>query len=620
MKKLRLTVVWLLIVSLIIPLMSSPVHAESILSEQTVTTSERDPDTVLSDVLQEKLVTAGKDEQIPVTIRLNDGIDLDVVEQKAIRQANLSATEKAILSADTARMSEEESRSYQLEALEVRDKIYTERLAILKEYYTKKNGSFIAENGLSDARIGSVGVFTPYIRDVLLTRGQIEELEENPEVSYMDYVAGQEGTDFALADYTPTDFPSVNDTYKIVNGDVCINNGYTGSGIRVGIVEDRHPRARIVGHEDNSIHKAGGATSEEGDHATMVCGIIKKFAPDCSIYSRTVDEIDDVFDACNSLIQQDDPVHVINISYGKKFFGKYDAYAYEMNDFVKTTKVTVIVAAGNESSGTGGSVNCLGLAPNVITVGAVISSGTDQTANNAYLFYPQSSYGESSGVLNKPDVCAPGVVEIFGYEKYGTSFATPHVTGTVVQMMSRNVGLTNKPETLKAILIASASFNGGSSMSYVTGTRASNEEGAGVIDAGFCYQVAHNGRRTHFDTNANTEVYTYNVYCDTITIPFRVACAWEAEMDIERISMNEYVYDLVAPNFDMYIYKNGTLVAYSNASTYSSSNRISNYEIIELSTSTLATYGAGYYQVKIVRIGDYINGGSIRIGLAWEQR
>lgn len=307
-------------------------------------------------------------------------------------------------------------------------------------------------------------------------------------------------------------------------------------------------------------------------------------------------------------------VHVINLSCGKGNVNVYDRYSREINTLVRNNKVTIVVAAGNN----GQTLNPLALAPNAIAVGAVISSGTNQAADGAYTLWDSSSYRESKSIVNKPDVCAPGYLEIFGYEDIGTSFAAPHVTGTVVQMMSRNVGLTNKPETLKAILMASASFNAGTSMSYVTGTRASNKEGAGVIDAGFCYQVASNGRRTHFDATSSPATFSHDIYCDTTTVPFRVACTWEVIMTDGEASYADEV-EVFIPDFDMYIYKNGTFVTSSTADTYSTTNPTSNYEIIELSTSKLAELGAGYYQVQIVR-NDNNNGGSFRVGLAWEQR
>ena len=79
-KKLRFTVALLLTLSFVIPLTHLPAAAESVSSEQTAAASDSTPDTVLTTALQEKLVAADKNELIPVTIRLNDSIDLDAVE------------------------------------------------------------------------------------------------------------------------------------------------------------------------------------------------------------------------------------------------------------------------------------------------------------------------------------------------------------------------------------------------------------------------------------------------------------------------------------------------------------------------------------------------------------
>lgn len=276
MKGIKLTTILLLVISLVLQFVSIPVSAE-ILSSGSQNSG---PTAIISSTLKEHLLTAGKNELIPVTIELKDDIDLDAVEQKAIKHADLSTEEKALLSADTSRLSEEENQAHQLEALTIRDKIYSERHKILEEYYENKNGTFIADNGLSDVKIGSIGIYTPFIRDALLTREQIKALEANKEVCYMDYAGNDE--DIVRGPVLPSiDVPSIDDTYQIINGDVCVNSGYTGSGIRVGLVEEGHPITSVMGNNINNITKDGGATNSESVHATMTSGIIIKFAPGC---------------------------------------------------------------------------------------------------------------------------------------------------------------------------------------------------------------------------------------------------------------------------------------------------------------------------------------------------
>lgn len=585
-------------VILIISLSITSTQAANIAIDLTASKDSAAAKATISDELKKHLAEAGKDERISVTIELADDIDLEKVEQRALARAQLSSAELAIMNVDTSTFSEEVNEAHQKIMLKLNDEIAVQRHEILEEHYTNKNAAFLSSAGLSKEEYGSIGIFTPFIREILLTPGQIRKLASNPKVLYIDYVGNDIGTDFA----------SIDSTYKIINGNVAVDDGYKGSGIRVGLVESGHPKLGVMGGDSKNITKTN--SGNDTDHATITSGIIKKMAPDCAIYSRTTKSVSSAIADSESLIK-DYKVHVINISYGSLSFGTYNPYSRNMDLLIKNTKVPIVVASGN-----GGPseecINNLGLSPNAITVGAVTSTGTNPGAAGAYSLTGYSIYKEDIAAINKPDVCAPGRVSIYSYsDQQGTSYAAPHVTGTIVQMMSRNAGLKDKPETLKAALMASASYNAGSSMSYVTNTRASNQEGAGVIDAGFCYQVAKNGRRTHFDATSTSTAFTYNVYCDYTTIPFRVACAWNVNSTSTTTDITDY---------DMKIYKNGTLVATSSSYAYSSNNPKANYEIIELSTATLAKYGAGYYQVQINRSGTFHGTDTVRIGLAWEQR
>lgn len=595
MKKIKsITVAVMLVVSLFI----TSTQAADIAADFTASKDSAAAAATISDALRKRLDETDDNEQIPVTIELADDLDMEKVERRAQARAQLSSAELAIMNVDTTTFSEEVNEAHQEMILELHDKIAVEKNAILEEYYSNKNAAFISSAGLSKAQYGSIGIFIPFIRDILLTPAQIRELAKNPEVLYIDYVGDDEGTDFA----------SIDSTYKIINGNVAVDEGYKGNGIRVGLVESGHPKYNIMGSDSKNIFKMNSGTDK--DHATMTSGIIKKMAPDCTIYSYCTSSLSGAIANCEALIRIYN-VHVINISYGSLGDGKYNTYSRQMDQLVKKQGVPIVVASGNGTPSQG-YVNELGMAPNVITVGAVTSTGTNPGASGAYKQTSYSIYREAISTVNKPDVCAPGTVNIYAYYNVeGTSVSAPFVTGTIVQMMSRNSGLRGKAETLKAALMASASYNAGSSMSYVTNTRASNQEGAGVIDAGFCYQVARNGRRTHFDATSSSTSFTYDVYCDYTAIPFRVACAWEALSTDNDTRISDY---------DMKIYKNGTLVATSNSYAYSSNNPKANYEIIELSTATLAKYGAGYYQVQISRSGTFQGTGTVRIGLAWEQR
>lgn len=558
---------------------------------------------VITPKLWEIIEKATDEELIPVTIELRDNMDEAEIEKTALEKSNLTMDKIQEIESAPSLLSDEENIEFQKENSKIYDNYKKEIIIAVKEHNSSKNAKFMVENNLHNKECHSVSILTPFIRGVYLTKDEIIELAQNSDIIYIH------PTDFSECE----DFASLEFTKKIIGGDLAISEGYTGTGIKVGNIESGHPNLETMGTDGTGITKTNSGSTT--DHATIVCAILKKMAPDCTIYTRAVGTPADIVDAANNLINVYQ-VDVINIVCGRQSeYGEYSAESRELDYLVKTFKVPVVVAAGqsNDSSNTSKLINRLGMAPNVITVGFVSTLGSDPSASNAFIYRDNNYYMESSNCINKPDVCAPGNVSVYAYNNYsGTSFAAPHVTGTIVQMMCRNVWLKNQPETVKAALMASAQYNAGTSMSYVPGTIVSNKEGSGVINAGFCYRVAKNGRRAYFDATASDTLFTQDIYCDYSTKPFRVACTWDVISDAE-------IKYTKCTNYDMKIYKNGVLVASSTAYSHSTSQPKTNYEIIEIPTTVLSQYGAGYYQVQIVRVGDFQGSGTVRIGLAWEQ-
>ena len=531
-------------------------------------------------------------------------IDLKGVEQKAVARAKISSNEMAALNANTVSLTDAENESVQLNALRIYDRISKERNSVLLDYYSAKNNEFIASTFFQDTKIGSIGLFTPFIRDVGLTKTEVFEIAKNPAVYMIDcYVEG-----------VGEDFDTIDNTYKIVGGNTFIESGYSGSGIRVGLIENCHPDKSKMGSDSNNIIYAN--RGEVNDHATRTSGIIKKFAPSCSIYSYAVDSAS-VADICNNLIKNYS-LHVINMSWGQIDDGGYTSISNEIDCLIRNTRVPVVVAAGNrQSMGTGGYsyyVNTYGISGNAITVGSAITNGTNPDASGAFKFSETSCYVENTPI-NKPDLCAPGYVNIYSLgEAGGTSYAAPHVTGTIVQMIARNSAFANQPQRIKAALLASATRNCGTSMSYI-GKEISNQEGAGVLDADFCYRVSRAGRAAQFDVTSSltsSNPIKQQVYCDYVTKPFRIACTWEvaATKPFSSIKISDY---------DMKVYKNGVQVASSTISVGPDNVKGTNCEIIEISPSELSKYGSGYYEVRIFPYGSFHGTGIVRIGLAWEQ-
>lgn len=559
---------------------------------------------VISPELFEHMETADDNELIPVTIELRDKMDDEAVEEIAIEKSNLTQEKLDMIESGPAKLTDEENIKFQKEYSEIYNEYKKERINAVKEHHTGENVKFLINNNLHEKEYHSISLLTPFIRGICLTKSEIIEVAKNNDVQCIYYT-----------NYTKcVDYASLNFTQQIIDGDLAISEGYTGAGIKVGNVESGHPDLDKMGTDATGIVITN--TGETKKHATQVCAIIKKMAPDCSIYSRAVTYPEDAIDACESLVYGYH-VDVINVTCGLSSNGTgYTVESRQIDYLIRRAKITIVVAAGNVKTESDIYINILGLAPNAITVGAVSSYGTDPSVSSAFYYREDNLYKENRTCVNKPDICAPGSVSIYDYgNSGGTSFSTPHVTGAVIQMMCRNTALKDKPQAIKSAIMASAQYNAGTSMSHVTGTLASDKEGAGVINAGFCYNVAKNEQKAYFDATSADTVFNQNIYCNSTTKPFRIACTWEVDSGEQETD----IYYTYCTDYDMKIYRNGALVATSTANSNSTSLANTNYEIIEIPVSVLSQYGAGYYQVQITRIGDFKGTGTIRIGLAWGQ-
>lgn len=603
MNKIRLIIITVILIATvgIAPIYADMITEGPIISDDIVSYS------TISNALKEELKNAGEDDLIPVAIELKDDIDLEEVDRLALSRAELSTEEVTLMTADISGLSEEEQEIQRQKQIDIMREVSRERIDILVDHYTDMNDAFIKNIGIEEERIGYVGSLTSFIREVMLTPAEIRCISLMDEVCCLDYDKCYETEDMA----------SINDTYQIINGDVAVSNGDKGYGIRVGVIEEGHPLTGPMTSDCVYMNKTDDVPIYT-PHATMVCGIIKKMAHDCNIYTRFADDTGDINADCEHLINECN-VDVINLSSGVSVSGVYDVNSRVLDQIAKNSRVPIVVATGKlldgESSATK-YINQMAISPNVIAVGGVDTTGTDQSASGAYTLGSYSLYLEGTGIINRPDICAPGDVQIYSYSDRGTSFAAPHITGTIVQMLYKKPSLKTNAVVIKALLLASASYNAGTSMNYAGSGTISNYEGAGVVDAGFCYQMVND--YTHMGTSfdADSPYVIRNITVTSTTKPLRIACAWDV------ISTGDYGTSgtTYITDYDLKIYKDGTLVGASSSFANSGVGSRTNYEIVELSPTLLNRYGTGTYQIKIMRSGSYYGNDFIRVGLAWGQQ
>ncbi|MEW5953759.1 MAG: S8 family serine peptidase [Bacillota bacterium] len=202
-------------------------------------------------------------------------------------------------------------------------------------------------------------------------------------------------------------------------------NYYGWGDTRVAIIDSGVNRPSVVEHIDytNTGH------NDIFGHGSYVADIIKYFAKGANLYSAKVgnDRPDDL--AVMRALEWaaiEKGVHVINLSVGFKPVSrcKGDCDMAQIINGIVNSGAVVIVAAGNDGP-KNNTLRCPSCASSAITVGAL------EDINKVFDY---SSRGPVGG--SKPNIVAPGRVQIDENGFGGTSCASPVVAGSVAAVIS----------------------------------------------------------------------------------------------------------------------------------------------------------------------------------------
>lgn len=203
---------------------------------------------------------------------------------------------------------------------------------------------------------------------------------------------------------------------------------------------------------------AAKPTFDGGQHGTHVCGTIAGgrtpdgvsigVAPEADLYVASVlmgeSTLRTLLEGISWAVEKG--VDIINMSLGFTYYEPLFNEIFQM--LIEQYGILPVVAIGNENHGNSSSP---GNAPDAFSVGAVEKGTAARSAvaffsSGASLVFPGQ---EPNGLVNKPDVVAPGV-QVFscippqkrpdGTYEYvymdGTSMATPHVAGVAALLMA----------------------------------------------------------------------------------------------------------------------------------------------------------------------------------------
>ncbi len=577
--------------------------------------------TKIAEKLQAALEDSNDDDLIPVYIWIND-IDYGAVESKTVQKLGFS---KESLSKQSGKMYEPLTVSLSTKIMEsaaIQEKsdinlsddyktdeeiTKTEMLSIMQDFYSanetklkklsddvdlyvdtsrkfaqkaynEENNEFM-DNYLKNANIIFQSEYAPMI---------ICEISKST-ILYLNTLASVES--LSLYETTEcTDELNIAVTVESIDGDYTRDTlGFNGNGVKVGQIESGRPQTGIAELSGTKITRGG--TNNYTDHATKVASIIagkSGMAPGAELYCTTVDNF---YQNAEWLISSG--VSVINMSAGGNSNGTYDDKAKWVDHIVCQHCVGWVKSAGN-----GGEYNeyvtSPGNAYNVITVGAIDEHGTVRTDDDTFCD-DFSLYKTGYGMPSKPDVVAPGAE--------GTSFAAPHVTGMIAQMLSFCPTLKAQPETIKAVVIASCDRKTtGESMSSIT-----NKEGSGVVNAINAANSISNVlvQKTYYLTSGSSISFDfYPLTTGTKTI----AIAWLKSTGVRGTHTSPSGFsDIPLADFDLYVYDyNGKCVGGS----ISSSNPVEmvrfNAETINKYTVKIKRYDKGdsYERITLAHVRD----------------
>jgi subtilisin family serine protease len=335
----------------------------------------------------------------------------------------------------------------------------------------------------------------------------------------------------------------------------------------------------------------------------------------------------------------DQYVNVINISAGWPYAtGTYTDGDKWWDHIAINHSVHVVVASGNNGGIYGErtkKISSPGMAYNVITVGSINDFNTVSVLDDVLSDFSSTEEGDDGGAVldrteddgiayhNKPDLVAPGSnidtgacnYPGFGqYDNDGTSFAAPHATGTIAQLLQARTTLKPQQDAVKAILTASIRH---SKLVYDSNNPEHDKYGAGVVDSSSANWTAMNGRYTSSYFNANSSngaIQNFYVSTTASDTEIRVSLTWlkynkflTTDHDAGGLLTTDITNNLLQgrlADLDVEIFDpNGNLVEGS----YSGYN---NFEMVQFDPTI-----TGQYRIQVKQFSN--SDQKVYFGLAW---
>jgi hypothetical protein len=439
--------------------------------------------------------------------------------------------------------------------------------------------------------------YSPFIK-IFISKSALPALLESENVLSIKLfnfdITEQEGDIFCVIEGAgcstpPTDPPvdpnDIVEPFETVNLGDAHFDGYTGSGIRIGIIDvllvqpnqDLLPQSRVVLDPTSPISFHSHPTL-----TALIAAGEKGIASDATIYS-TIKKTDGLHDEFNWFIENDVSVVNISLSVGGSCSVTYDNVTTQYVDYVvRAYFISVTTSSGNNTCDNENEVTRPGLGSNVITVGGTNNSGTE--------IHDDSNYIEANGEIDKPNLVAP--FGPFGFDEFinfgadeGTSFSVAMVTGAIALLQQKYPDLKYKPHMINAMLMASADDSTLTNKGSLTQSGLFDLSGAGILDID----------RLLYDVTVAEWIYTNN----SISFNINLISYGEIKIVSTWLRNQHFTQNVEDSIFLVEVTKVGTSTTFARTLSYG------NVSLLEFE---IPASGFGLYEVTITAIDS--NGGN----------
>lgn len=401
-----------------------------------------------------------------------------------------------------------------------------------------------------------------------------------------------------LDDAEVLDAPTISQSLPATKLDFLQFWGLRGNGVKIAPIE-----TGVLNLPNTCFHLTDqqSTNASPADHVTRVVGIIgnrygngncqastyEGYAPDASIYHANAGTNSNY--AMRWAWARDRGVNVATMSW--HFAAEETDGALSARDVYFDYQVTqppyptVFMSAGNEAP----SSYAIGKGYNSIGVGNIINDGDGNRCNDT--MGSTSSYKNPTSPHSDRELPPLATVgsdhALLGTTLGGTSAATPATAGIAAVVMQANTALMKWPEAMRAILLATATYQKADGANWGLGSE--GKDGTGLTNAKLAAEAGvlrWNGNavyashdyglltNTKFSNGAYTTTYQISVTKTNARV--RVALAWDSKTTGSTSSVLDTDLDL--------------RVFGPNGSAFASSSYDNSYEFVEFQPPVTGTY------------------------------